>query len=218
MSDPRLGRRVSFDERSRNFPIRAIMPTGARPRSYTWACPVWLDQGQEGACVGFAVSHEAAARPVSVKGITNDTAKALYDRARQLDEWPGESYSGTSVLGGVKAGQEKGWYAEYRWSFSLEDLILAIGYKGPAVLGVNWYDSMFDTDKNGLVKVTGSIAGGHAILARGVNIRQKLVCLRNSWGRDWGLDGDCFISFDDLKKLLYEDGEACVPVKRGFGQ
>ena len=56
-------RLVQFDERSRAFPIRALIDADAKPRSYTWQCPVWLDQGTEGACVGFGVSHEAAARP-----------------------------------------------------------------------------------------------------------------------------------------------------------
>lgn len=102
---------VKFDERSRNFAIiDTITPT--TPRSYTWRCPVNLDQGSEGACTGFAVAQEAAARPVMVKDITNAVAKQIYYRARQLDEWPGENYEGSSVLGAMKAGKEKGWYEE----------------------------------------------------------------------------------------------------------
>ncbi len=214
MSDPRLDRKVQFDERSRGFPVRALIPPAAKPRSYTWSCPVVLDQGQEGACVGFSISHEAAARPCCVQDITNTSAQEIYRRARQLDEWDGENYDGTSVLAGIKAAQERGWYPSYRWAFGLQDLILALGYKGPAVLGINWYEGMFNTDDQGFVHVSGELSGGHAILANGINVKKKTVRLHNSWGRDWGWDGECFISFDDLDRLLHEQGEACIPVLR----
>lgn len=215
MSTPRVfDRLVQFDERSRAFPVRALIAE-AKPRSYTWACPVWLDQGSEGACVGFSVSHEAAARPVCIPAITDATARVLYKRAQDLDDFPGSDYDGTSVLAGIKAGAEFGWYPEYRWAFGRADLALGVGYKGPAVLGVNWYDGMFDTDDGGFVHVEGELAGGHAILCRGVNVKGKYFLLRNSWGAGWGRDGDCKVSFDDMDRLLAEQGEACIPVRRG---
>ncbi len=207
-------RRVQFDERSRNFPVRALLAAAVKPRSYTWPCPVQLDQGSEGACVGFSVSHEAAAKPVCIPAVTDATARALYQRARYLDEWPGEDYEGTSVLAGVKAGNEFGWYPEYRWAFGLDDLILAVGHKGPAVLGVNWHEGQMDADDRGFIHVTGPVVGGHAILCRGVNVKSKYFTLRNSWGSGWGLNGDCRISFEGMDKLLRADGEACIPVRR----
>lgn len=211
--DRRLDRVVQFDEKSRSFPIRQLVATKA-PRSYTWRVDTWLDQGQEGACVGFSWSHELAGRPKVVKNITNDSARKVYNRARQLDEWPGESYDGTSVLAGAKAIQETGYVKEYRWAFGLNDLILAVGYQGPAVLGVNWYEGMFDTDQKGFIHVTGDIAGGHAIICHGVNVKEKYFKLHNSWGKDWGVNGECKISFDDMNRLLREYGEACIPVVR----
>lgn len=207
-------RRVRFDERSRAYPIRALFAADIKPRSYTWACKLWLDQGSEGACTGFSLCHEAAARPVEVKGITNNTALDVYHRAQQLDEWPGENYEGSSVLGAIKAGQEHGWYKEYRWAFSEEDLMLAVGHHGPAVLGINWYESMFDCDTQGRLKVSGAIAGGHAILCNGFNVKKGLYRLHNSWGRGWALDGEAFLSCADMARLLKEQGEACIPVTR----
>jgi hypothetical protein len=208
--DPRLDRCVHFDERSRAFPIRALIPTTAKPRGYTWSCPIQLDQGSEGACTGFAVTQEAAARPVVVPGLTNDDARTVYYRARQLDEWEGEDYDGSSVLAAIKAGKELGWYSEYRWAFGLDDVILAIGYRGPVVLGVNWYTGMMQPDRDWYLRVTGIVEGGHAILANQVNVRDRWVGLRNSWG------GACNgrITFDDLDRLLHEQGEAVIPTKR----
>lgn len=219
-SDPRLDRIPSFDPKSRSFPIRTLLErSGAtKPRSFTWRVPIALDQGDEGACVGFGWSHELAARPVSIHDITNDTAFALYKRAQELDEWPGNDYSGTSVLAGAKAVEEAGFLKEYRWAFGLEDVRLTIGYHGPVVLGLNWYDGMFTPQGDGRIAPTGDLAGGHCILAYSVSEKLKVVRLWNSWGPNWWHGGSwCYLTFDDLDKLLNEQGEACVPVRRAKG-
>lgn len=208
-----LDRRVQFDERSRNFPSSDLRATEMSPRSYTWGCPINLDQGSQGACVGFSWSQELAARPVMVGNITNRSALAVYAAAKTLDEYPGENYSGTSVIAGAKAIQALGHLTEYRWAFGLTDLISAVGRHGPAVLGVNWYEGMFNV-ADGRVTISGDVAGGHAILCRGVNIASQTFLLHNSWGRDWGVDGCARISFADMERLLNESGEACIPVRR----
>jgi hypothetical protein len=214
--DPRLDRCVHFDERSRNFPIRALIPAVAKPRGYTWSVGVQLDQGHEGACTGFAVAHEAAARPVVVPNIDNALARKIYYRARQLDEWEGEDYEGSSVLAAVKAGQEAGLYGEYRWAFGLDDLILAVGYKGPAILGIPWYTGMMRPDSEGFLRVSGIVEGGHAILTnrvsvrRSVRARQRFFELYNSWGGE----ANGKVTDADMDRLLHERGEACIPVKR----
>lgn len=229
-----FNRVANFDERSRAFP--ATVGIEENPfRSYSWRCNVWNDQGSEGACVGFAWSHELAARPAEYP--TDDSvAREIYNRARQLDAWPGEDYDGTSVLAGAKAVQEmvnskgKPLIQEYRWAFGIEDVLRVLGYRGPLVLGVDWYEGMHKPDANGFIRPTGDIAGGHAILARGVRIvwrnghgpanlnnldvEKSYVTLRNSWGRDWGIGGDCRISVLDLNYLLRNQGEACIPVVR----
>jgi hypothetical protein len=209
---PLLDRRVEFDSKSRSYPIRQLLPV--KPlRSYTWACDTYLDQGQEGTCVGHAWAHEIAARP-NVHKADSQLAHDLYRRARQLDQWPGEDYSGTSVLAGAKATQEAGYLTEYRWGFGIDDLLATLAYHGPAVLGINWMTDMWDVDDAGYIHATGTVAGGHAILAHGVNIKSESVLLRNSWGITWGRRGGCRITFADLDQLLHDEGEACVPVVR----
>jgi hypothetical protein len=206
---PRLDRRVEFDERSRAFPFAALTP----PRSYTWRCDSWLDQGREGACVGFAWAHEANARPVVVPASTAD-ALDLYRRAQRLDPWEGEAYDGTSVLAGAKAMTDRGWLSEYRWAFSPVDALSAISRHGPCVLGVWWWDGMWDTDEFGFIEPRGTKVGGHAILATGVNVTRRTVTLHNSWGPAWGVNGKALITWDAFDSLLNDDGECCVPVRR----
>ena len=218
--DPRLDRLVSFDERSRQYPIRTLLEA-KKPRSYTWRLFNWLDQGYEGACVGFAWTHELQARPKEVQGTSNDSARKLYHRAQQLDVWPGGAYpgatpfyEGTSVLAGAKAAQELGYIQEYRWAFSADDAFKAIGHTGPGILGCWWYEGMMNTDEKGFIRPTGSPVGGHAIIVRGVNFKRREVRLSNSWGKSWGKDGDALMTFEDFEKVLMNDGEFCVPVKR----
>jgi hypothetical protein len=219
--DIRLDRIKFFDERSRAYPI-ARMVALKKPRSYTWRCNSYLDQGSEGACVGFGIAHELAARPAEVTGLTNAFAREkIYWEAQKIDEWPGGSYpgakpryEGTSVLSGVKVACDKGFFDSYYWGFSLDDLILGVGYRGPAVLGLPWLEDMFDTDNQGFLHATGNVAGGHCILCRGVNVTKKYLLLRNSWGKDWGMNGDCKLTFDDMKKLLADGGETVFFLNR----
>lgn len=233
MHDPRLDRREHFDERSRAYPVRELLRSSQlqRPRSYTWGMPsnIVLDQGREGACVGFAIAHELAARPVVVGGVGDSFALQLYRRAQQLDPWPGESYSGTSVLAGMQAAQELGHFDEYRWAFGVDDAVLAIGYRGPVVFGIPWYSGMYDAP-NGVLRVTGELVGGHAIVGVGVRVLdssgrrpvslaavdrdRSTVLLLNSWGRGYGVNGRARITLRDLDVLLSNGGECVVPVKR----
>jgi hypothetical protein len=54
-------------------------------------------------------------------------AAALYHRAQQLDDVPGENYSGTSVLAGMQAAVEAGWIGGYLWAFGTRDIAAALG-------------------------------------------------------------------------------------------
>ena len=220
VTDPRLGRIKSFDARSRNFPIRALVGNKP-PRSYTWSVKAWLDQGQEGSCVGHAWAHELCGRP-AINMVDHKFAREkVYWEAQKIDEYDGGAYpgaapfsEGTSVLAGAKIISGLGYMPEYRWAFGIDDLILSLGYNGPAVLGINWYQDMFRPSASGLITVGGSIAGGHAILCNGYNVKTGLFRLHNSWGKDWGIDGEVFVSHPDMDRLLREDGEACIPVRR----
>lgn len=231
---PIVDRLVEFDEKSRNY--RAVDGIEDKPlRSKQWECNTYNDQGSEGACVGFAWSHELAAKP-KVVDTDAEFALSIYRRARELDDWPGEDYSGTSVLAGVKAVMEhvnsKGnsLIGEYRWAFGAEDVVRTLGYHGPVVLGIEWHSSQYYPDENGRIWLNGDVVGGHAILAKGIDIAWKdpngpqtydniddlnsLIHLHNSWGKDWGIGGDAWFTVYELNYLLGRDGEACIPMKR----
>ncbi len=200
VTDARLARLVQFDERSRNFPVRALRTTEQAPRSRMWRCRRALDQGPNGACVGFSMAHELIANPVPVR-VRAKFAKQLYREAQKADPWDGGSYpgaspryEGTSVLAGIKRLKELGYVSEYRWAFSLEDLVMAVGHLGPAVLGIPWDEGMNEPASCGRLHVSGRMLGGHAILCRGVNVKRRLFLLHNSWGPSWAKHGVATIS------------------------
>lgn len=206
--DRRLDRLIQFDERSRSYPVAVA---GRRPRSYTWRItkPAVLDQGREGACVGFSIAHELLARPAETRfgsefRATRFAIEDVYYAAQRIDPWPGGSYpgadphyDGTSILAGVKVTQALGYFQSYRWAFGLRDLVDGLGHNGPSVLGVNWYDSMYSPDGEGFIRPEGSIVGGHAILARAVTLKWKSHRFI-WWKRTWD-DVDLNASFVTLR-------------------
>lgn len=209
------------DPRSLFYGIREVTPIP--PINRTWRCPDPLDQGREGACVGFGWTHELMTTPVIVPGLTNEYASGVYHDAQRIDEWDGEDYEGTSVLAGAKILKQRGYLKEYRWAFGIDDVKLALGTTGPVVLGINWYSGMY-TAPGGVLSVSGRLVGGHCILARAyrrtglVFPDEEAVGLLNSWGSDWGVNGQAWIRASHLSRLLREDGEACVPYRRSYGK
>lgn len=201
-----------FDERSRKFPVTAVAPAQDLV-SRTWTTTVVLDQGREGACTGFATAHELDAEPDHVEGVSAELALQLYHRAQQIDEWPGEDYSGSSVLAAVTAAKELGYIEEFRWAFGEDDLAVAIANIGPAVLGVTWYEGMAEP-VDGYIAPTGQVLGGHAIACIGIDVETGDYLLLNSWGPSWGDGGVVRIKRTDVRKLLAEGGEACIPLVR----
>jgi hypothetical protein len=203
-----FGRLKEFDERSRNFPSRKLT-RGFTPKTTYWKCAKVLDQGVQPYCVGFSWAHEIIANPVPVLTIDNNYAISLYHGAQQNDEWPGEDYDGSSVLGGWKYCRKLGWYSSVSWAFTLSDWILSTQL-GPAVIGITWKTGMMEPDSNGFVHATGYTEGSHAILMNGYNLEGHYFTLHNSWGKSWGINGECKISESDIDKLRQDDAECAI--------
>jgi hypothetical protein len=122
---------------------------------------------------------------------------------------------GASVLAGAKVAKATGMVSQYRWAFGIDDVVDTLIQRGPVVLGLNWYESMYETDRQGRVTVSGALVGGHCITAFGFHPKHPIFgpCVRwmNSWGPSYGLGGVGYITVPDLTRLLKENGEACIP-------
>jgi hypothetical protein len=224
--------RPVYDKLSKKFPISAVLPLEQDLKYTLWKVGPTLDQGSEGACVGFGWTAETLAGPVQVdlRSIERDVprdptqfALHVYKEAQKIDQWPGEDYSGTSVLAGAKVLMKMGVLHEYRWAFSVNDVIGTLMSHGPVVLGINWYSGMYRAP-DGKLEIFGNKVGGHCLLAVGYNPSsskfngKQTILLQNSWGNDWGNNGIAEMTVDDLDRLINEGGEACVPLVRGIRQ
>lgn len=167
--------------------------------------------------MGFGWAAYLASQPIynpsGVKG-----AKFLYHSAQAQDKLMGNNWSeGASVLAGAKATTIAGYASEYRWATGVDDIIDALVSKGPVVIGTDWLGNMFYPTSDGLLDVSGDIAGGHCYLINGFwpNHPQfgDVFTMLNSWGFDWGIKGMAFLKVVDMQHLFNEDADACIAVE-----
>jgi hypothetical protein len=175
-----------------------------------------LDQGAEGAAVGFAWAIWATDRGVRLADGAFDEAwaRALYGESQKLagiDDAAGGSY----VWAGERALRDRGLIAE---SFACPDrdsIVAALLERGLLIAGVTWMVGMDEP-----VWVNGRCVcrvekdtprGGHAIVLNGVDLDLEIdgvrgfVRFKNSWGALWGDDGQALISLDDLERIVQFD-------------
>lgn len=238
---PGLGRIPAPDARDDNFPMRAAhgllgvddrpVPSLVRHRTG----PI-LDQGETGTCVAHAWEGTYLGRPMARRADPDLTPFDAYRRIVQVDEWDDNDFEsflpddklsyGTSVRAGAKFYQAIGRIdGDYVWGRSLEDGVRHVGLVAPVVLGINWYDTFWDPDREGIIRLTprSRIVGGHAIKWVGIDLGRGLAELQNSWGLGWGgwfvrgrryHAGLCRVPLEDVDRLaIREDGEMCAAVK-----
>lgn len=208
---------------AQNKPVMAIIGGQQQPVTVNWGIPDGepvLNQGQQGACVGFGVTNELRFNPVPVMGLDATFAREkIYWPAQRGDQWEGGSYEGanpfyegTSVRAGLEAAQELGFVGEYRASNNESEMALAMTL-GPVIIGVDWYEGMFKPDRRGYIRPTGAKVGGHCCLVRGINVTRGpagsgYYTIYNSWGPDWGDHGTAKIRRKDMAQLIDDGGDA----------
>lgn len=204
MTNRKWGRGAADDGRDRNYAMNGL-PRRGMTRRY-WSRQ-WLgDQAESSHCVGYAFAHWMTTPPV-VRWLD---PVGVYNFAKHVDEWQGESYEGTSVRAGAKVLQKLGLIAEYRWAWDVEFVADALLELGPVVVGTSWFAGMMIPNSDNVIFPSEAKLGGHAYLLDGVDIEKRLFRLTNSWGKDWGHNGRAVISFSDFEVLLADGGEACI--------
>jgi hypothetical protein len=207
--------------------------------SIWWTGGVVLDQepGQTGdppeydggGCVGHGVVGEALASPVrvTVEGKTasqralngHHAAVKVYARCKEVDEWEGVDYEGTSVRAGMLTSRERGWCKSFIWAKNMDEVRRGL-QDGTGVIGVVWTNGMFDPDDEGFVVPTGTEAGGHCIFLSGFSPRYgkrkaPTFRARNSWSQKWSKNGNFYIEPENLDNILFGSGGECAfPVDR----
>lgn len=223
-TDPRLGRHVVHDERSRRYAIAATPKLPTEPVMHERHIPI-LDQGQLGSCTANAGLGMLASGPLwrhTDPEWNEQDAVALYSEETRLDDRsiPGRYPPDDTGSAGIylcRALRSRGLITSYWHAFSTRSLLGMLG-RQPCAIGIPWLESMFEPRPHGTVVVDrrSAVAGGHEVCVDGIDPRRKLVRFAQSWGAGWGDLGWGWLSWDDLEWLLSQDGDA-VTVTRSTG-
>jgi hypothetical protein len=189
--------------------------TPGGPLTYSWAPGHVLDQGNIGACTGFGTAGALATMPRrKIQTDTNHFAMAVYELATSRDPYPGDwptKDTGSSVNGAMRAARDLRLIASYQWATTGDAIRNALLNTGPVVLGVPWYNSMFDPVDGVLqVDTSSGLAGGHCFFTYAADSAH--ATMRNSWGSSWSNNGSALVAWGDIQKLLDAGAEAAVPI------
>lgn len=241
-----LGRLSAPDGRDKNFSIaRRISGTLPLPTQRLWFQDGWWgDQGDTSTCTAYAWTHyhcDVMRLPAPAGGLAYPRSVAelppqvrdFYCREQTRDPWPGDCvalphYDGSSVRAGasvsaedltrslVNPGTKK---IEYLWAFDIATIMHTVANYGPMVIGVDWWNSMFQPDRNGVIVVDyqSGMAGGHAVMLNGfvrVIGGNHWYRGKNNWGRKWGDKGNFWIRQRELAKLVDPSAEFCYLNRR----
>lgn len=216
--DPRLGRQVVHDPRSRRFARRITIDKSTwHDKAIRIYDPSPNPNQPVGCCTGVdkCVSFNAIGNRRHGTVLTMDDALKVYSLATTLDPWDGQyppDDTGSSGLAAAKAAQQLGWGGEYRWHFGGADEIvqslMGTPDEMPTTVSVGswWHYDMFQRDSDGRVHVGGGLAGGHEYTIRGYDADRDWL-LGRCW---WGDFRDFWIARADLDALLADDGDALV--------
>jgi hypothetical protein len=123
------GQQITLDARRDTIDFRDLMYTPTLvevpPRlpldQYKAVGVPILNQGQEGACTGFGLATTVHYLMRTRKVDRNETLvsmRMLYEMAKRYDEFPGETYSGSSARGAMKGWHKHGVCADSLWKYS----------------------------------------------------------------------------------------------------
>ena len=172
-----------------------------------------LDQGQEGASVGFALA--AVLNYLRAERGTRSivSVRMLYELARRYDEWSGEEYVGSSLLGGVTGLMHHGVCLDHEWSYldpepepgalesavqnrpiavrrverNIEQLRRAVLQHHAVAVGAELHAG-WGEPQGGVIQIPSTARaepmGTHAFAVIGF-VEQGFI-VQNSWGERWG--------------------------------
>lgn len=226
-TDSRLGRHVRHDSRSLRYLVVPKKADTLKSVRHLANVPI-MDQGSLGSCTGHAATgclgvgvfwktSPPKAVLSTVDAIVNSRyAVGVYSEATKIDPFPG-TYppvdTGSDGLSVAKILHSRGLISGYRHATSVAAVLTALAEQ-PVIVGTEWRYDMFEPDADGRIRITGSLEGGHEYVLDELDMENRRVWVRNSWGTEWGLDGRGYLTFEDLGTLLraYGDCTVFVPI------
>lgn len=199
MSVPSFGWLPSpADSRDYTFSL-PLLGAPAAPDERLWPTGPVLDQGNSKSCVGQSWAAWLLCAPVRTRATSADGI-AIWREAAAIDghgdDWTG-GVTGRSGLKAMKARKKVVTYFRTQDAEEVRDYVLS---SGPVVFGALWWPNMVKPVNGVMTADGGKFVGGHAVLLRGFKNGHFIV--RNSWGADWGVNGEALISLKTVSTLL----------------
>lgn len=204
------------DVRDRDFPFALALPpvalTELPPSRYWRRGPTRLNQGTLGACVAFAGANWQQSRPLTT-AVTNQSAINDYYACKAIDGLP-PGTEGTYDRALMKVYQDRGQVGRYLWAQNPDEFKAWILSTGPVLIGVPWFEQMFNPSADHYLTLAGNEVGGHEILVRGYSNYRKAYGIENSWGPNWGDNGLAWLHESDLPRLVWNSWAMPAPQSR----
>jgi hypothetical protein len=194
VKDPRLNRIAQLNPRNRDYPVqlppRVQLKTKVHRLDRRWLG----DQGSEGACVEYGITHVLSATPlVQLRKIVEEVRRRhlIYWHAQGLpanwlpsgwrgDPWAGgsypgatPSYEGTSEEAGLMVAVHLGFIKKFEWAFGIDQALAGL-MESPGNLALNWTEEMADPRPDGLIRGGGRVIGGHDVACTGMRLGVRL--------------------------------------------
>lgn len=106
----------------------------------------------------------------------------------------------------------------------LHDIKSALADGFPVIIAAKIFDSFSDT-RSGFVRhpsviergdgTRSDVHGNHAMVVCGYSDKERILIVRNSWGKDFGKDGYCYLPYSYAKKYILQ---ACIITKVSAAQ
>lgn len=192
---------IKIPKEKLGFPLASSQKTETIFRQYKIGPPRTQD---DDACVGWAMSNLLKAEPISQ---TYDPRK-IYLEARKRGNLP-KSVAGSKITDAVDFLKSEKLVREDFWANDIDQVIQFLFNVSPVCFSLPWYSNMTEVNKNDpRAKLGGSYLGNHAVMAYGFDKLKNRVYFQNSWGSDYGQNGNFYFTKKDLEKLLKVGGIA----------
>lgn len=210
-----------------DYPISIALaeaPVLAVPKAYAISpVPPNLNQGSLPYCVAYATSGQRMYQQRLEHTEWRDFDETwLYRRCKEHDGIPNVpgTYLRTALSVARTIGVRTVGHADeannkiaafYRVPPTRASLREVLIRRGPVVASLTWFDSWFDTPKDGNLPRPSGRTYGHAVVATGydnahVNVdgTKGAVLFRNSWSRKWGSLGNFWMPYAWFERYAFE--------------
>jgi len=96
----------------------------------------------------------------------------------------------------------------YQSLSTLEDILDALDFEQPVLIGLDVFRGFMRVGKeNSVVPMpdsTEDVLGGHAMFALGYSVPDQKLLVKNSFGKYWGDNGYCWLTFDYVRDHVFE--------------